>query len=306
MRILMRQKLLVYFLLSALVLNFSSYGQDIKVNGGFLSDSLKTGEQTAFYLSAKYPSNLTLLFPDSSYGFAPFEFQKKLYFATETTDGISADSTVYYLTTFELDRTQYLELPVYLVNPQDCTIYTSNQDSVRLIQLVGAIPDSITIQKLPLKMNTAYHAVNFQFNYFILIIAGAVLLVAAVLIWIVFGKRIALYFKTKKLQKRHADFVNAYNETVRQVQKAFSAANTESAVSLWKKYMEQLEALPYTKLTTRETLLLRKDDFLSRNLTAIDRAVYGNDTTVVDSLENLKTFADQRFSKKLEEVKHGK
>jgi hypothetical protein len=69
--------------------------------------------------------------------------------------------------------------------------------------------------------------------------------------------------------------------------------------------MENLEARPYTKLTTRETMQLENNDVLGRNLHAIDGAIYGHNTAVVESLENLKQFADQRFSKKLEEVKHG-
>ena len=93
--------------------------QDVSVRGGFLSDSLKIGEQTAFYLSARYPTNLNILFPDSTHGFTPFEYEDKEYFPTETTAGISADSAVYYLTTFEIDRVQLLQLPVYIVNTSD-------------------------------------------------------------------------------------------------------------------------------------------------------------------------------------------
>ncbi|MDH4296632.1 MAG: hypothetical protein OEV74_10155, partial [Cyclobacteriaceae bacterium] len=80
---------------------------------------------------------------------------------------------------------------------------------------------------------------------------------------------------------------------------------TENALSQWKKYMEQLEARPYTKLTTRETLQLEKNESLGHNLHVIDGAIYGHNTTVIESLEHLKAFADQRFSQKLEEVKHG-
>ena len=44
---------------------------------------------------------------------------------------------------------------------------------------------------------------------------------------------------------------------------------------------------------------------LGSNLHAIDGAIYGHITSVVEPLEQLKTFAHQRFAKKLEEVKHG-
>src|SRR4051812_17618819 len=134
---------------------FHASAQNIKVNGGFLNDSLKIGQQTAFYLSAHYPSDINILFPDSTFLFAPFEYEKRNYFQTKTTDGVSVDSAVYYFTTFEVDRTQFLNLPVFIVQPQDCTIVQSPRDSVMITQLVAKVPDSLSVDKLPLKMNTA-------------------------------------------------------------------------------------------------------------------------------------------------------
>lgn len=292
--------IIFYFLLSS-----SLFAQEIHVNGGFLSDSLKIGEQTAYYLSARYPSTLTILFPDSTYSFAPFEYQKKEYFLTETTDGISADSTVYYLTTFEVDRVQYLDLPVYVVNAQDCTIFRTRQDSVLITQFVRHVPDSLSADKLPLKMNTAYQEVFLNFNFWVMVIVVFVLLALAILVWVIFGKKIKRYFKARKLQKNHSQFLQTYGSFLSQLQAAFSTPTTESALSLWKKYMEQLESKPYTKLTTRETFKLVKEPSLSEHLSRIDKAIYGHNTSVLESLENLKSFADQQFMRKMKEVKHG-
>jgi hypothetical protein len=280
--------------------------QDIKVNGGFLSDSLKIGEQTAFYLSAHYPSSVNLLFPDSTFAFVPFEYQKLKYFPTKTDQGISVDSAVYYLTTFEVDRVQFLNMPVYIVQLRDCTLVQSPIDSVLITQLVATVPDSLSADKLPLKMNTAYQKVFFQFNFWIVLIALGVLLIIGVIVWIFFGQRIRQYFRARSLKKQHAQFIRSYSSNLDQLRAAFSAMTAENALSLWKKYMEQLESRPYTKLTTKETLNLIQDEHLLKNLKMIDTAVYGYNTSVYDSLDYLKRFADERFSKKLEEVAHGK
>lgn len=279
--------------------------QNVTVNGGFLSDSLKIGEQTAFYLSAHYPSHVTILFPDTTFSFAPFEYQKRQYFPTKSNGGVSVDSAVYYLTTFEVDRVQMLNLPVYIVQVQDCTMVESPMDSVLITQLVAKVPDSLSVDKLPLKMNTAYQKVFFQFNFWIVLIIAGVLILLALVVWIFFGKRIRHYFKIRSLKKQHAQFAAAYTHVVQQVQSTFSAMTAEHALSLWKKYMEQLEARPYTKLTTKETLSLVHDDRLLQNLRSIDTAIYGHNTSVYDSLNYLKNFADERFTKKLEEVNHG-
>lgn len=292
----------------ALMLSLA-YGEgkaQIKVNGGFLSDSLKVGEQTAFYLSARYPSDLVVLFPDSAFSFAPFEYEKRQYFPTETNDGISADSTVYYLTTFELDTLQDLMLPVYVVNPQDCTTYLSSADTIRLVHVLKEMPDSVSVQNLPLKSNTIYHAVKMHFNTLLALLIGGVLIVVLVIVWIIFGKRIVRYFKAKKLRRDHNKFIEQYNRIVSEIDQRFSPQTTENALSMWKKYMEQLESKPYTKLTTRETFLLDKDEKLIQALKEVDMAIYGNNTFAGKPLSELRLFADNRFGKKLQEVQHGK
>jgi hypothetical protein len=298
------------FFIGTLALFFmatASYGQvpDMKVNGGFLTDSLKIGEQTAYYLSARYPSDLNVLFPDSTFAFTTFEFERRNYFPTRTENGISVDSAVYYLTTFEVDRVQYLELPVFVVQPQDCTAVRSARDSVLITQLVAVVPDSLTADKLPLKMNTAYQRVFFQFNFWVVLISLGVLLVVALFVWIFFERQIRAYLKARRLTRNHSQFVRTYESMLSQLHATFSTIKAETALVTWKKYMEQLESLPYTKLTTKETMKLIPDPTLIGNLRAVDKAIYGHSTTVVDSLENLKNFADERFSKKLEEVKHG-
>jgi hypothetical protein len=292
--------MLCYFLLPPVL-----FAQEVKVYGGFLSDSLKIGEQTAYYLSARFPSDLTVLFPDSTYSFAPFEYEKKEYYITSTRQGISRDSAVYYLTTFEVDRVQFLRLPVFVVHASDCTAVQTPPDSVLIIQLVEQVPDTVTADKLPLRMNTAYQEVHYDLNFWLIVISIAAIVVLAIIIWLVFGKRIRRYFKARRLEKNHADFLETYAQLLKQLQTAFSALTAESALVTWKKYMEQLESRPYTKLTTRETLKLVKEPRLSEDLGRIDKAIYGHDTAVIQPLENLKRFADDQFRKKMKEVQHG-
>lgn len=279
--------------------------QDVVVRSGFLEDSLVIGDKVRMYLIAEYPSKLNILFPDSTHNFAPFEFEKRKYFTTKTTAEKSYDSVVYYLTTFEVDRYQALSLPVFQINPMDCTIYHSRQDTILLTELVKDLPDSLSAENLPLKVNTAYQQVSYLLNYPILIIIVAVLLVIATIVWFVFGKKIRRHFRLKRMQRAHQKFLEVYTGQVENIRSAFSAITAETALSQWKKYMEQLDARPYTKLTTRETIQLEKNESLGKNLQAIDSAIYGHNTRVIESLEHLKAFADQRFVKKVEEVKNG-
>jgi hypothetical protein len=278
----------------------------VDVHAGFITDSLKLGEPTAFYLSAHYPTPLTILLPDSAFSFAPFEYESKRYFPTKSAHGESVDSVVYYLSTFEVDALQTLSLPAFVVNERDCTAVDSNIDTIRLIQLVAALPDSVPAEKLPLKENIAFVDVPGAFNYpLFAIIAGAFVLVLVVLA-LIFGKRIRRHFKLRRLLRHHEAFQQAYTQALAPLRAALSVSGTESALVLWKRYMEQLEARPYTKLTTREMLIIEKDEALGGHLKTIDGVLYGHGTAVVASLESLKSYADSRFHKKVEEVKHAK
>jgi hypothetical protein len=125
------------------------------VRGGFFKDSLRVGDQTGFFLAAEYPTNLNILFPDSTFSFSPFEYESKKYFPTRTTAGRSYDSVIYYVSTFEVDPIQTLSLPVFQFNRMDCTVYQTPRDTILLTELVKDLPDTVTVKNLPLKVNVA-------------------------------------------------------------------------------------------------------------------------------------------------------
>jgi hypothetical protein len=303
----MSQRIFRTFLFALLGLTHANLSaQEVQVDAAFLQDSVRLGDQVDYYLTARYPSQLTVLFPDSTYNFGVFEFHRKMYFPTRTSQGTSYDSVVYRFFTFDIEDIQRLALPVFVVNAQDCTRYEAPMDSLVLKSLMdGPVPDSLSAQDLPLKTNTFYQQVAFLFNYPVLAIVVGSLVVLLVIVWIVFGKRIRKYFRVKQLQKNHIKFQDSYTMILQQLQNQFAANLAESALSLWKKYLEQLEQKPYTKLTTRETLQFDHDENLGKSLQMVDKAIYGNSTAVVHPLEHLKRVAQEKYAKKLEEVRHG-
>ncbi|MEJ7644480.1 MAG: hypothetical protein WKF87_07780 [Chryseolinea sp.] len=297
-------KYLLAFLFSICAFS-NAAAQEVNVRSGFFADSVTIGEVTAFYLSARYPANLDILFPDSSFNFAPFEYDRKVYFPTETKDGKSYDSAIYYLSTFEVELVQSLSLPVFQLNSKDSTLVSSPRDSIRLQEYVKDLPDTVTVKNLPLMASTAYEDVPHMFNYPVLFIVVGSLLVVSIVGWLLFGKRIRRHYRIKRLHKSHQKFLETYSGQMEQIKQAFSTGTTENALVHWKKYMEQLESKPYTKLTTRETTRLDNNEPLGKNLHNLDGAIYGHNTNVIESLEHLKSFANQRFAMKLKEVKHG-
>ncbi|MCX8492563.1 MAG: hypothetical protein ORN54_16010 [Cyclobacteriaceae bacterium] len=284
---------------------FFASAQEVKVTGRFLQDSVRIGQPISFYLTAHYPSTTTILFPDSTFSFAPFEFQKKSFVPTSTKNGFSYDSVIYTLTTYEIDSLQFLQLPLFVVNEKDCVTVASNIDTLLFSRLVKNLPDTVQLAKVPLKTNTNYLSVSWLLNYPILLIIGAILLILLIVGWIIFGKRIKKYFKIKKLTKNHQTFLNQLNTSVDKLQSNFSPEATESALLIWKKYLENLISKPYTKYTTKEINEFEKDERMILSLAAIDRMIYANQPDRIDHFVNLKSYSEDQFFKKLEEIKNG-
>lgn len=303
----MRERMLRFgsIVLLGCLIQVSVSAQEINVTSGFIKDSVAIGEPVSYYLTAQYPESVMALFPDSTFTFTPFEFGDKQFFPTKTTNGISYDSAVYTLSTFEIDKTQYLSLPVYVTTARDCTAFESERDSIFLIEQIK-IPatDTVALKSLTLKSNTLYERVLTQFNTFILLIVISVLVVAAIIGWIFFGKRIIRYFRIRKLEKKYQQFLQLYSKQVEEASQTFSREKTESALSTWKKYLEHLEQKPYTKLTTREVIKMEADATLGDSLARIDNAIYGNQTTVADPLQALRIVAEQRFTKRINQIRH--
>jgi hypothetical protein len=282
------------------------HAQEIKIRGTFSADSIKIGKPVEFYLSARYPEKMNVVFPDSGFAYKPFELQKKTYTTTKTKNGISLDSVTYVLASYEVDSIQTLRLPVFVVNTMDCTEVFSNTDTVYFQNLVKSIPDSLTAEKLPLKFNTNYLGVRWQLNYLLVGIIALAVIVGLVLVWVFFGKRIRKYFKLKKLAKGYESFRSQFDNSIDKLNNEFSPQKAEQSLLIWKKYLESLMARPYTKYTSKEIRAIEKNEELGLSLIAIDKMIYGHQQGNANTpFSNLKNYVQQQFEKKKAEVENG-
>ncbi|CAN5619803.1 hypothetical protein BH10BAC4_BH10BAC4_23610 [soil metagenome] len=283
-----------------------AFAQDsTRVRGHFESDSIRIGKTVMYTLTARYPRATQVVFPDSVFSFAPFEISKKIYFPTKTVGAISYDSVVYYLTTFEIDNVQILTLPIFVLQNQDCVKVFSKPDSIFLSFSAMDAPDSVSIEKLPLKSNTSYQQVSWLLNYPILLIALVILLILLVLGWILFGKRIRKHFAIRRLNKDYQEFITRFTKAIDKLGSGFSSRAAEDVLVVWKRYVEDLERSPYTKFTSREIVRLAKDNDLDKALRSIDRGIYGGFSGPLDPFKFLQSYSHQRFQKKEAEVKNG-
>ena len=291
-------------LITILTLFFSltAHSQEISVKGGFVEDSLVIGQKINYWISATYPASMEMIFPDSNYTFSPFEFADKTYFTTELRGKLAFDSTIYTLQSFEIDPVQYLQLNAIILSVEDSTLIESPLDSIYLTELAPQVSDSTK-----LKTNLDYQAVNTQFNYPLMyyILGGLALLI--IIFLLVFGKRIIKYLKVKKLERDYRSFSGAFNDYINTLKKEPEPQTAEAALTIWKKYQQRLDKVAFASFTTKDILALDYTNELKEPLNSIDRVVYGRriQENVYQDFQQIEDFTDERFQKKVAEIKHG-
>jgi hypothetical protein len=292
--------LAVFIFLS--VTSISGFSQVLSPSGLFLKDSLKIGEEVAYSLSIKYPKNIDVVFPDSTYSFQPFELIRKVSYPTRSDSIFSFDSAVYILTTFELDSTQRLDLPVFLVTKGDSTIIKPASDSIVLNQVVKTIPDSISMIE-----NTAFSNVKLGFNYPYLVVGLTTLGILIILGFLIFGKTIKKKIMLYRLNRMHKKFLEKFNAAIRDLKAENDYGFFEHLLMDWKSYMEKLNKTPFTKLTSREINLLYPDKELITSLQDIDKVIYGRMkiTDIPRSFDYLRRASEDSFHNKVQEIKNG-
>jgi hypothetical protein len=285
-------------LLCLLGLSFSGFAQTdtlVVTSGRFLSDTIKVGLPVQYALSSRHLAATQVIFPDSGFAFGPFEWVGKKYFPTRTDRlGISTDSAVYTLVSFQLEDVQRLALPVYVVQPRDCTAVFAAADSVFLKRLVA--PESAA----QLRTNTRPAAVPQQANYplFAGIVAGILLLAGVV--YLSFGKRIMKQYKLFRMGRHHRGFVNDYEKLVRRIRQQVDVATVANAVVIWKEYMEWLEERPFSTYTTKEIVEILPDQGLAEALQETDRVIYAQmpSENSFRSVRTLEYIALRRYREK--------
>lgn len=291
-------------LFAVMIFSFPAFTQAVKVSGKFLSDSIRIGEPVPYAVGVHYPSNYFILFPDSLHDFSPFEYERKTWFPTETKNGVSSDSAIYWLSSFEIDSIQYLSVPVLQLRDKDSLYFRSTPDSIFFSSRAPAVADSVTIAALPLKEDTLYRKVSSLFNYpfFMAFLSGMMIVLMAV--WFVFGKRIMKWWKRRKLMKAFRAFEANFTQLVENIKSTGGIREAENALTVWKRYLEDLEGIPYTRYTTKEIAAIEKHQSIREALRSIDTLIYGGyGGEQVTAYYTLKNFSEDRFIQKLEELK---
>ncbi len=290
----------------ALGIGQNLYAQNTKPILRIVTDSVYLGTPIRMSLSYTHNQFEEVIFPDSSYNFSPFEWVRKNYVSTRTKGMNSTDSACYELRTFNMDTIQSIALPVFLIDENgDTTRTLSNEVSVKLSFIVNTDSLNKVSQNVQqnIKSNTAYAKLKRlpQSVLYVLAVLGVLLLVGSV--FLLFNKNIRRAYQIRRLRRQYERFKQDFENVTRQEK---TSKTTESALLLWKTFLEKLEEKPFTSYTSKEILTVLSDDSLVEPLKNLDRAIYGsmiNENTQT-ALDFLKNYAANIYDHKMTEVQN--
>ncbi|MHA8107208.1 hypothetical protein [Aquirufa sp. 5-AUSEE-100C1] len=264
--------------------------QSIQLQGRFLEDSAKIGQDIHYVLRVAHKPSQEIFFPGVQQSFGIFKPIKKEYFPTKTNEkGISIDSAVYTFQQFSIRDFQTLRIPVALQTEQDCTLVAPPADTIylkRLLPNASSIKIDSLIQSIPISpLKPKPDLKNLAMG------AISILIVAGLIYWLL-GKRIRQGIKLYLLWRKNLEFRRAYQRLMRNISNSTKGLqNLENATALWKNYLERLTDIPFATFTTTEMVDNLPDKRLEKTLQEVDSAIYGGNFSS-NTLEAIKVLLE--------------
>lgn len=281
-------------------LSFSTFAQNVQVEGYFTQDSARLGERVGFVLKARYPETTQLLFPDSTYDFSPLVLLEKKTFISQTLEGITLDSTVYFVSNFSLEPSIYLSLPVYELSRYDSITYFSNEAELKLKLMLDSIPEQPVFQE-----NNAYQPLERNFNWLLaaLISGGVIILLGGFAL--LFLKRIKAIFWKNREKLRWMQFERKYKKLAGLLAQNPALELADEVIGLWKGYLESITNLPFQEWTSSEISEALDDKEIFKALRAIDMVIYaGKEAKTEETTDYLLEVAKTKYREKLNQIRH--
>lgn len=281
-------------------MSVSSLAQSVQVEAYFTQDSARLGERVGFVLKARYPETTQLLFPDSTYDFAPLILLEKKTFISHTEQGTTQDSAVYYVSNFSLEPSIYLSLPVYELNRYDSVTYFSNEAELKLKLTLDSIPQQPVFQD-----NNVYQPLEKNFNWLLAaLITGAVLILLGGMA-LLFTNRIRSIFKRNREKLRWIQFERKFKKLSALLAQNPALELADEVIGLWKGYLESITDLPFQEWTSSEISDALNDQETFKALRAIDMIIYaGKEAKTEETTSYLLEVAKGKYQEELTQIRN--
>jgi hypothetical protein len=281
---------------------YSLNAQKIEYKGYFIKENKTIGDTIYFISTINYPKNIELIQPDSSNDYKTFEYIDKLIFPSLKIEDRVLDSTIYLLRTFNTDTIQSLQLSSYIINNSDSLKITSTEDNLIISNQIKKIDQSLKV-----KYNTFLSKINKLINYKYIAYIIAIILVIIGLTYILFGKKIVIFFKIHRLKKAFQSFESKFQKQQIIYKKEKSKYEIEKLLVIWKVFMEFISNKTYLSSTTKEIEKFNSNKKIISSLKEFDKTIYSPNKNILESkdINNLFNEATYNFNLKLEKIKNG-
>ena len=293
-----------YLILSLLILQsiYSLNAQKIEYKGYFIKENKTIGDTIYFISTINYPKNIEIIQPDSSNDYKTFEYIDKLIFPSLKIEDRVLDSTIYLLRTFNTDTIQSLKLNSYIINNNDSLKITSTEDNLIISNQIKKIDQSLKV-----KYNTILSKINKLINYKYVTYIIAIILLIIGLTYILFGKKIVIFFKIHRLKKAFKSFETKFQKQQMIYKKEKSKNEIEKLLVIWKVFMEFISNKTYLSSTTKEIKKFNSNKKIISSLKEFDKNIYSPNKNILESkdINNLFNEAKHNFNVKLKNIKNG-
>ncbi len=287
---------IITLILGLFLLDNQLQAQDLQVEGYFLQDSAKLGERVTYVLKAKHGSGYNIVFPDSTFDYSPFVFLGKKSYLSSTTDGVTIDSAVYFLSQFSLEPLASLSLPVYELFKYDSLEHRPLEANLALKLVIDPLPEQLNFQD-----NNVYQPIDTTFNYPLFIGILMLVLVVALVAAFVFGKRLRKLWQVWLEKQRYKRFVRKWEKAENEFALHPDMDRADELLGLWKTYMERLNNRPFREWTTSEIAAFLENKDIIRDFREIELIIYagreGKDLS--QACTNLKNICTHTYQQKI-------
>ena len=265
-----------------------------------MQDSAKLGERVGYVLKATYPQSKQLVFPDSTFDFAPLVLLEKKTFISYTQDSVTQDSTIYYLSNFSLDPSSFLTLPVYELARYDSIVHFPLEAELKLKLTLDSIPEELVFQE-----NNIYQPLEKSLNWIIIgIILGGILLLLGTF-YFLFADKIQEFWKERREKRRWLLFEKRWKTQTSLLTENPSIESADEVIGLWKGYMESITQMPVREWTSSEIGEQMENSEIFKALRAIDMIIYaGKSSKSEEATAYLLEVARSKYQEKQTKIKH--
>ena len=287
-------------LLFLLGMSVSALAQNVQVEGYFTQDSARLGERVGFVLKARYPETTQVVFPDSTYDFSPLVLLEKKTFISSTSEGVTLDSTIYFISNFSLEPSIYLSLPIYELSRYDSITYFSTEAELKLKLTLDSIPEQPVFQE-----NNVYQPIEKTFNWLLAGLITAVVIIILGGLVLLFAKRIKGFFKKNREKLRWLQFERKWKKHTALLAQNPALELADEVIGLWKGYLESITDLPFQEWTSSEISEALEDKEIFKALRSIDMIIYaGKEAKTEEATNYLLEVAKTKYQEKLNQIRH--